>query len=204
MNQANPMARTADPSDLNQLRIERAGDGQRLTARQWVARPIDEVFDFFSQASNLQRLTPDFIGFEILTPQPIDMQVGTLIDYRIRVRGLSMRWRTRIAAWEPGVRFVDEQLKGPYRKWVHEHRFEPVDGGTLCHDTVDYRVPGWVLSPLVNRWMVEPDVRKIFAFRIARLAELFPSDSGPASDTGDTNDDERRSATSQAVSNTDT
>lgn len=133
-------------------------------------RPVQEVFPFFADARNLQVITPPWLGFEILPPVPQAIEAGTLIDYRIRLRGLPLRWRTAITAWEPPRRFVDEQLKGPYRRWVHEHAFEPCDGGTLCRDRVRYAVPG---GRVVHALFVRPDVERIFAFRKRRLAEIF-------------------------------
>jgi ligand-binding SRPBCC domain-containing protein len=133
-------------------------------------RPLAEVFAFFADASNLEALTPPFLRFRILNPRPVEMRPGALIDYRIRLRGLPVTWRTRITEWEPPHRFVDEQLRGPYRLWVHEHTFEEVEGGTLCADHVRYAVPG---GALVNRFLVEPDVRRIFAYRHEKLQQLF-------------------------------
>jgi len=98
------------------------------------------------------------------------MKAGTLIDYQFRIRGLPVRWRTEITAWQPPHRFVDEQKRGPYRLWVHEHRFEPNDGGTLCTDHVRYAVPG---GKLVHRLFVRPDVERIFAFRAEKLRKLL-------------------------------
>ena len=138
----------------------------------WLDAPLDRVFAFFSDARNLERLTPPFVGFEILTPTPVEMRVGALIDYRIRLHGLPLRWRSEITAWEPPFRFVDEQRRGPYRQWIHEHRFEARDGGTLVTDTVRYSVLG---GALIERLFVRRDIRRIFDYRTARLAELFPS-----------------------------
>jgi ligand-binding SRPBCC domain-containing protein len=98
------------------------------------------------------------------------MHEGTLIDYQLRVRGLPVCWRTRISAWQPPHRFVDEQLRGPYRQWIHEHIFEPRDGGTLCRDIVKYAVP---FDFLVHPLFVRRDVEKIFAFRAAALKKHF-------------------------------
>lgn len=138
-----------------------------------IARPIEEVFAFFSEASNLERITPPFLGFRILTPSPIEMGVGTLIDYRIRLHGIPMRWRTRIAAWEPPVRFVDEQVRGPYRRWVHEHRFESRGTSTICRDRVEYALLG---GPPIHRWLVRPRLREIFKFRRRVMQELMGPD----------------------------
>lgn len=151
--------------------IQRQPDGTwRLEAELWVPRSIDEVFSFFAQAENLEELTPSFVGFHILTPRPIAMARGTLIDYRITLHGLPMRWKTEITAWEPPHRFVDTQRRGPYRLWIHEHTFEAREGGTLCRDRIDYRAPG---GSWVHRRFVEPDLRRIFAYRRDALMRRF-------------------------------
>ncbi len=150
----------------------------RIERETFLARPRPEVFEFFSDAGNLEELTPDFLRFEIVTPSPskgpIEMAAGRLIDYRLRVRGVPIRWRSVIRVWEPPVRFVDEQVRGPYRRWHHEHLFEERDGGTAVIDRVDYAVPGGPgLERLVHRLLVGPDVRKIFDHRQQRLEEIF-------------------------------
>jgi ligand-binding SRPBCC domain-containing protein len=135
-----------------------------------VPRPLAEVFAFFTDAANLEKLTPPWLRFEILTPPPIEMLPGTLIDYRIHLRFIPLRWRTRITAWDPPRRFADEQIKGPYRLWIHEHTFETDGDATICGDYVRYAVP---FGALANRLMVARDVRKIFAYREKRLREIF-------------------------------
>jgi ligand-binding SRPBCC domain-containing protein len=144
---------------------------ETLTSEVLLPRRREEVFPFFADARNLERITPPWLRFRILTPGPIEMREGALIDYRLRIRGVPVRWRTRIAAWEPPYRFVDEQVRGPYRRWVHEHTFEATDGGTLCRDRVRYAVPG---GALVARALVRPDVERIFAYRRDVLTALFP------------------------------
>jgi ligand-binding SRPBCC domain-containing protein len=139
-------------------------------AQTRVPRPRSEVFAFFTDAANLQELTPPFLNFEILTPRPIEMHPGALIDYRLRLWGIPLRWRTEITAWEPPRRFVDEQTRGPYRLWIHEHTFEEDGDGTLCGDFVRYAVP---FGALANWLVVARDVRKIFAYREKRLREIF-------------------------------
>lgn len=147
---------------------------RRFETSLWLPRPPGEVFPFFADAHNLEAITPPFLRFAVTTPRPIDMREGTLIDYRLRLRGVPIRWRTRIAAWDPPRRFVDEQVAGPYRLWRHEHRFEPWDGGTRCTDTVEYAVPGGpLLEGVIDRLLVSRDVRAIFEFRQRRLAALF-------------------------------
>ena len=136
----------------------------------WLPLPPEELFPFFADAANLDALTPPWLHFKILTPLPIAMRAGALIDYKLRVRGVPVRWRTHISAWQPPHRFVDEQIRGPYRQWIHEHTFEPRDGGTLARDMVRYAVP---FDFLANRWLVRPDVKKIFAYRTQELSNRF-------------------------------
>ncbi len=144
-----------------------------LTAEQWLPVRRDDLFPFFADASNLERITPDTIRFRMITPAPIDMKRGAKIDYRLRVHGIPLRWRSEITEWEPPHRFVDVQLRGPYALWHHEHRFEEKDEGTLCIDEVRYRVPGGPLAPLLHRFFVRDDVRRIFSYRREQLEELF-------------------------------
>ncbi|NBC10837.1 MAG: CDP-paratose 2-epimerase [Planctomycetes bacterium] len=140
---------------------------------QWLPVPPEELFPFFSDAHNLERITPDLLRFEVLTPKPIDMREGTLIDYRLKVRGVPLRWRTRIEQWDPPRQFVDTQIKGPYQLWHHTHRFEPKDGGTTCTDIVRYRPPGGPLMGLINKLFVQRDVEMIFRHRAEVLEDLF-------------------------------
>lgn len=141
-----------------------------LETEFFIHRPIAQVFEFFSNARNLERITPPWLRFEVLTPDPIQMDAGTLIDYRLRVRGLPLRWRSEITAWEPPYRFVDEQRRGPYYHWHHEHLFESVEGGTLVRDEVTYQAPGGII---VNRLLVAPDLRRVFEYRRKALIETF-------------------------------
>lgn len=141
-----------------------------IDTQQWFARPIDEVFAFFADAFNLEQITPPWLHFHVITPAPIPMRAGTLIDYKLRLHGIPIRWRSEITAWEPPFFFVDEQRKGPYRLWHHEHRFESRDGGTLVTDHVDYRVIG---GRLINRFFVRRDLDRIFAFRHAAMEKVL-------------------------------
>ncbi len=141
-----------------------------LRTELWLPRPIDEVFAFFAEATNLGTITPPDLRWEFLTAGPIEMRPGALLEYRIRVRGVPIRWRTRIPEWDPPRRFVDEQIKGPYRLWHHTHTFEPEGEGTRCADVVRYDAPG---GALVHRMIVKPDLVRIFEFRQARLMERF-------------------------------
>ncbi len=137
----------------------------------WLPAPRKQVFAFFADAMNLERITPPLLRFRVRTPAPITMRKGTLIDYSLRVRGLSLRWRTRIAQWEPETMFADEQLRGPYRLWHHTHTFEDHDGGTTCRDVVKYAYFG---DFLVHNLLVKKDITKIFAHRERVLKEIFP------------------------------
>jgi ligand-binding SRPBCC domain-containing protein len=134
---------------------------------------LDEIFNFFSRAENLDQVTPDDLDFSILTPMPINMKVGTLIDYRIKLMKVPFFWRTMISDWEPPYRFVDQQLEGPYVFWHHEHTFEQRDGYVLMTDRVHYLSPGWIFEPLVDSLFVRPQLNKMWAFRSKRFDELF-------------------------------
>jgi ligand-binding SRPBCC domain-containing protein len=136
----------------------------------WLPRPIHEIFEFFSNAQNLEQLTPSSLQFHILTPTPIQIQQGTEIEYRLKIRGIPIRWRSKIAVWDPPHRFVDEQLRGPYRQWIHEHRFTEHAGGTTCEDTVKYAPIG---GAIINKLFVSREVQQIFAYRTQRLQALF-------------------------------
>ncbi|MBM3846143.1 MAG: SRPBCC family protein [Verrucomicrobia bacterium] len=138
----------------------------------WLDRPREEVFDFFADALNLQEITPPWVHFRVLTPPPIQMRVGALIDYRIQVHGVPLRWQTKITQWNPPVSFEDVQLRGPYKLWEHLHTFEEDRGGTLCRDRVRYMPVGGRLT----HWLfVRRDVERIFQHRRRALLKRFPS-----------------------------
>jgi len=139
--------------------------------------PRDEVFAFFAEAGNLERITPDSLRFEILTPSPIRMGEGVLIDYRIRIGGVPQKWRTRISLWDPPFRFADEQLKGPYRRWFHTHSFEEEENGTRMTDHVDYELPFGALGRLGHP-LIRRQLRKIFTHRNATIGEFLPIPDG--------------------------
>ena len=139
-------------------------------SRLWLPRPRSEVFEFFSNALNLEGITPPWLQFRVVTAVPIQLHRGTEIEYRLRIRGVPIPWRSRITVWDPPHRFVDEQVCGPYRMWIHEHRFIEELRGTSCEDNVLCAPLG---GALINKLFVERDVRKIFAYRSDRLREIF-------------------------------
>jgi ligand-binding SRPBCC domain-containing protein len=136
-----------------------------------IAGASHDVFSFFADAANLEKITPPWLNFHMLTPQPVQMRVGATIDYRLRVRGLPLRWRTLITCWEPSTRFVDEQVRGPYRIWIHEHTFEQQGQKTLARDHVRYAPPG---GRIIDRLFVRRDIERIFAYRAEALRRYFP------------------------------
>ncbi len=144
-----------------------------LIREQLIERPVEEVFAFYTDARNLERITPPWLSFRILTDAPVEMRPGARIDYRIRVHGLPMVWTSEIREWEPPRRFVDVQIRGPYRVWEHTHQFDAVAGGTLVRDVVNYELPAGWLGEVVRRLVVARDVAAIFAHRREALAEIF-------------------------------
>jgi ligand-binding SRPBCC domain-containing protein len=147
-----------------------------LTAALWLPQRRDEVFSFFADAFNLEAITPPWLRFALVTPAPIVMRTGTLIDYRLQVHGLPLRWQSEITVWDPPFRFVDEQRRGPYRRWIHLHSFAELDGGTLCRDAVQYAVPG---GRFINWLLVRRAVTRIFSHRQETVRRLFTARSNP-------------------------
>jgi ligand-binding SRPBCC domain-containing protein len=153
----------------------------RINSEIWVPRPLTEVFPFFADAKNLQEITPAWLDFRVVGMSTPRIAQGTRIDYRLKIRGIPVKWQSEIEVWDPPYRFVDRQLAGPYAFWHHEHIFEEQRGGTLCLDRVQYSPPGGRLfAPIINRIAVAGDVQKIFAYRRERLMLLFPRDNGTA------------------------
>jgi ligand-binding SRPBCC domain-containing protein len=144
-----------------------------LERDQWVPGALSEVFDFFSRAENLARITPDWVNFRILTPVPIEMHQGALIDYTIRLAGIPLGWSTRITCWEPGSRFVDEQIRGPYALWHHTHTFVRHDGGVLVGDRVRYALPLGPLGRAAHALAVGSALDAIFDHRFRSIRSLF-------------------------------
>jgi ligand-binding SRPBCC domain-containing protein len=145
----------------------------KLQREIFIKAPQDEVFYFFSQAENLNTITPPWLHFEIWTPLPIKMAKQTRIDYSLRLLGLRFLWKTEITEWQPPHLFIDKQIKGPYRHWEHTHRFERKDQGTVMQDIVRYAVPGFVLAPLGHFFLVRPRLEKIFSYREEALLRIF-------------------------------
>jgi ligand-binding SRPBCC domain-containing protein len=152
------------------IRMGRKNHSFTLETRLSLPRSRESAFPFFADAGNLESITPPWLHFEMLTLLPIQMHAGTLIEYRLRLHGIGMRWLTEITLWEPPYRFVDEQRRGPYRKWVHEHTFTETHNGCEMCDFVHYATPGgW----LADRLFVRRNVRRIFEYRAKKLLELF-------------------------------
>lgn len=144
-----------------------------LTRSLTLDLPIAKVFDFFADAGNLERITPPELSFHIITPQPIKIEQGTLIDYELKMRGIPMKWRTEISVWEPPFRFVDQQLRGPYSQWIHTHTFTELEPDkTLIEDEVRYRLP---LEPIgdIAHFFVKSELAYIFDYRQKVVAEML-------------------------------
>jgi len=143
-----------------------------LRRELWVPRPLAPSFDFFSRVENLERITPPWLRFRILAPQPVAMKAGTTIGYALRVHGIPLRWLTEIEQWNPPFEFVDVQVKGPYRLWRHTHRFAEAEGGTSIVDHVEYALPFGPLGRLVHR-LVAQDLGRIFDYRARQVKALL-------------------------------
>lgn len=146
---------------------------RNITREILIKHSIDAVFDFFSKAENLNLITPPDLSFKIITPLPVEMKNGTIIDYKIKLNGLPFSWKTEITAWEPPFRFVDTQLKGPYKVWIHEHTFTETPQGTVIKDSVDYLPKGWIAEPLIHNLFVRKRLEYIFDYRQKKLSLIF-------------------------------
>jgi uncharacterized protein len=158
---------------LDSLVGNKTGGSELLYREQFIPLPKEEIFPFFSDAKNLETLTPEFLGFKVLEASTPTVQEGTLINYRLRLHGMPLRWRTRIEEWKPNERFVDTQLKGPYQLWHHTHLFLSVPGGTVMKDIVRFRVPLGALGRWIAGAWVRRDVESIFNYRWQKVDELF-------------------------------
>jgi hypothetical protein len=144
-----------------------------INTKQYINKPLDVVFQFFSKPENLEMITPESLSFNILTPISIRMETGSLIDYTIRLFGIPIHWRTLISDYEPPFRFVDQQIKGPYTFWHHTHTFQAVEGGVEIIDKVKYSLPlGW-LGTLAHSIWVRKDLEKIFKHRKTVIQNYF-------------------------------
>jgi ligand-binding SRPBCC domain-containing protein len=146
----------------------------RFETETFLPQQRAQVFNFFADPANLDRLTPPWLHFKILTPPTVQIRRGTLLDYRLRLHGIPMRWQSEIRVWNPSALFIDCQTKGPYSLWIHRHRFLQKNGGTLVRDEIDYAVPG---GKLVQRLLVAPDIERIFQFRHKILQDIFARQS---------------------------
>ncbi|MGD9737291.1 MAG: CDP-paratose 2-epimerase [Solirubrobacterales bacterium] len=145
-----------------------------LERSQRVEVPVERAFSFYADAANLEPLTPPWLHFHLLTEQPLTLESGALLDYRLRLHGVPIRWQTRIEAWEPPHRFLDTQARGPYALWEHSHWFEPAgEDATVIHDRVRYALPLGALGDLAHRLFVRRDLQRIFDYRRDRTAALI-------------------------------
>jgi ligand-binding SRPBCC domain-containing protein len=143
---------------------------RNFESQLWLPQTREKVFSFFSNPQNLEAITPPWLHFHTVTSRPIEMHPGAVIDYKLRIHGFPLRWRSKITVWDPPARFVDEQIRGPYQLWIHEHTFSEREGGTLVCDHVKYAAPfDWLAYPL----LVRRDVERIFRFRCDVLRRRF-------------------------------
>lgn len=152
------------------VRIDRFATEYRLQAEQLLPASLEELFSFFSDARNLELLTPEFLNFKVINRGPITMAADTIIDYKLRLYGARFRWKTLIADWNPPLMFCDQQISGPYRYWIHQHHFTETESGVLVRDLVRYRHVG---GEIVHRLFVKPNLLKIFSYRQVRMCEIF-------------------------------
>ena len=159
-----------------EIQITRLRRGWLLQTESRLAPPPAEVFPFFADAGNLEQLTPPSLHFQIRSKLPIEMRAGAILEYRLRLHGMPIFWRTEITEWDPPYRFVDTQVKGPYKWWIHEHQFLVEDGATRAVDRVQYDLP---LARLLHPLFVRRDLLKIFRYRAQVIGRLFgESDEG--------------------------
>ncbi|MEO5970841.1 MAG: DUF1731 domain-containing protein, partial [Bdellovibrionia bacterium] len=141
--------------------------------QSWISKPIEEVFEFFASASNLEAITPPWLKFKVLSQSTSNLQKGTLIKYGLKLHGLPMKWKTEISQWNPPLNFVDTQLQGPYNFWQHTHSFRSLNGGTLIEDRILYRLPMGIVGGLLAGPFVKNDIKQIFAYRSKKIFEAL-------------------------------
>ena len=144
-----------------------------LKKEQKISKNILEVFDFFSKPENLKTITPAKLSFNIITPTPIFMSKGTVIDYTIRLFKIPIHWRTLITKYDPPHEFIDEQIKGPYNFWHHTHKFKQVDGGVEISDKVIYSIPMGIIGQVLHFLWIKRDLEKIFLYRKKVIEDLL-------------------------------
>ncbi|MEE4311404.1 MAG: SRPBCC family protein [candidate division KSB1 bacterium] len=135
--------------------------------------PLDEVFPFFADAHNLNRVTPPWLNFEIISDRDIEMQVGTQVQYRLKLHSIPVRWQSEITEWDPPYKFTDTQIQGPYRLWIHEHIFASEADKTIMRDRVTYAVPGRIFAQLIHSVFVKRDLDRIFSYREEVFKRIF-------------------------------
>ena len=149
-----------------------------LERSQRVEVPIEQAFAVYGDALNLEPMTPPWLHFEVLTPKPITLGAHALLDYKLRLHGVPIHWQTRIEIWEPPLRFVDIQVRGPYTLWEHTHLFEEdAEGRVAIRDRVRYEIPLGPLGEIADRLFVRRDLRRIFDFRAEAVRQRLPSQS---------------------------
>ena len=149
-----------------------------LTREQDLPGDLESVFSFFADVENLELITPSWVGFRVLTRMPCEIRAGTILDYRIRLVGVPVRWRTRIMTWEPPFRFTDLQERGPYASWEHTHSFEKITDGVRMRDTICYTMPFGFVGTLAHVIAVRSSLRRIFDYRYEVLAREFGKVAG--------------------------
>lgn len=155
----------------------------RYETQQWIAKPLAEVWPFFCDETNLERLTPPWLKFRVVSKSTQRLQEGTVINYALRLHGLPIRWQSRIENWQPPFQFVDTQIKGPYAVWHHTHQFEDHGSRTLALDIIRFELPFGFLGRLLNPW-VRRDVERIFTYRQTALREIFDTPGVAAAPAG--------------------
>jgi ligand-binding SRPBCC domain-containing protein len=169
-----------DKSSRGRRKIEILTRFHTFRGQQWIDRPLAEVFAFFSNAGNLEEITPPWLRFRVRSVSTPQIEAGTLIRYRLSLRGIPFGWTTQIRTWHPPHRFTDVQLSGPFALWHHTHRFEEKEGGTLISDIVRYRMPFGLIGRVVNVMQVGRDVERIFRFRRDRIGKIFQCRESPS------------------------